>query len=121
MTQIFPQISPFLSNVRALSIYMVAHLWHEYEHGGRWVDLFRVFSHVEKLYVTGRSTPNVVCALQLVSAEMATDVLPALRELGLDSVSQDYGSQKIVTSFNDVRTLAGLPAITFRRLNCGPT
>ncbi|KAH9081460.1 hypothetical protein EDB83DRAFT_2512323 [Lactarius deliciosus] len=52
----------------------------------QWLGLFRVFSGVVKLHVTWGSVPNVAHALQHVSAEIAVDVLPALRELNFDCV-----------------------------------
>ena len=68
-----------------------------------------MFSSVEDILFLGDASPNFARALELVSAEMAADVLPALRELTIDPVSSE--SRKAVTSFIDARNLASLPAI----------
>ena len=111
MTQICQQISPFLSSVRNLDITTVSP---ENEvNPAQWLDLFRVFSSVEKLHVTWGLVPNVARALQLVSAEIAVRVLPALRELKFDWAATRW--RDAVASFIDARGLAGLPVIEFHQ------
>lgn len=117
MTQICQQIPPSLPRVQTLSIPMLSP-WHDGGQGTYWVDFLRVFNCLEKLHLSG-GDPSVH-ALQFVSTGMATDVLPVLRELSLDSVVYGPRSHKAVTSFLDVRQRAGLPAITFRWLKSGP-
>jgi len=91
MNQIFQQMSPFLSGVRTLDIHTFVRPPGNDEDVAQWLDLFRVFSHVEHLHVTGRSSPNVAYALQPVSPEKDANVLPALRELTLDPVTSESG------------------------------
>ena len=111
MTQICQQISPFLSSVRNLDVTTVSP---ENEvNPVQWLDLFRVFSSVEKLHVTWGLVPNVARALQLVSAEIAVRVLPALRELKFDWAATRW--RDAVASFIDARGLAGLPVIEFHQ------
>ncbi|KAH9033023.1 hypothetical protein EDB84DRAFT_1438450 [Lactarius hengduanensis] len=119
MTQICQQISPFLPSVQTLSIPMLSP-WHDGGQGTYWVDFLRVFNRLEKLHLSGGDPSSVVHALQFVSTGMATDVLPVLRELSLESVVYGPRSRKAVTSFLDAHQRAGLPAITFRWLKSGP-
>ena len=63
----------------------------------QWLGLFHVFSSVEKLHVTWGSVLNIARALQLVSAEIAVNVLPALRELKFDWFASRW--REAVTSF----------------------
>ncbi|KAH9178514.1 hypothetical protein EDB89DRAFT_2239155 [Lactarius sanguifluus] len=120
MTQICQQMSPFLPSVQTLSVPMLSRSWHDDGQGTYWVDFFRVFNRLEKLHLSGGDPSSVVHALQFVSTVMATDALPVLRELSLDSVVYGPSSRKAVASFLDVHQRAGLPAITFRWLNSGP-
>ena len=111
MTQICQQISPFLSNVRNFDI-----ITHSPENDGdpaQWLGLFRAFSGVEKLHVTWGSVPDIARALQLVTAEIAVDTLPALRELKLDWLAARW--REAVCSFIYARSLAGLPAVEFHQ------
>ncbi|KAI9455925.1 hypothetical protein BJY52DRAFT_1278184, partial [Lactarius psammicola] len=100
LNHICQQMSPFLSGVRILDIHTFVRPLGNDEDSAQWLDIFHVFNRVEQLRVTGRSSPNIAYALQLVSAA----VLPALRKLRLDSV---------VTSFIDARYSAGLPSLPY--------
>jgi hypothetical protein len=111
MTQICQQISRFLSSVQTLDI--ITFTPGNDVDAAQWLGLFRVFSGVEKLYVTWGSVPDVARALQLVSAEIAVDVLPALRELKFDWFATRW--REAVTSFFDARNLAGLPPVEFHQ------
>ena len=111
MTQICQQISPFLSSVQNLDITTVSS--DNEVNPTQWLGLFRVFYSVEKLHVTWGSVPNVARALQLVSAEIAVSVLPALRELKFDWAATTW--RDAVASFIDARGLAGLPAVEFHQ------
>jgi len=112
MTQICQQISPFLSSVQTFDIITSLTPGNDVD-AAQWLGLFRVFSGVEKLHVTWGSVPNVARALQHVSAEIAVDVLPALRELNFDWFASRW--REAVTSFIDARNLAGLPAVEFHQ------
>jgi hypothetical protein len=79
----------------------------------QWLGLFRAFSGVEKLHVTWGSVPDIARALQLVTAEIAVDMLPALRELKLDWLASRW--REAVCSFIYARSLAGLPAVEFHQ------
>ena len=111
MAQICQQISPFLSSVRNFDISTLSP-----DNDGdpaQWLGLFHVFSSMEKLHVTWGSVPNIARALQLVSAEIAVNVLPALRELKFDWFASRW--REAVTSFIDARSLAGLPTVEFHQ------
>ena len=104
-------MSPFLPSVQTLEIYTFAPPSGNEDDVARWVDIFRAFSRVERLLVRGMSNPYVACALQLVSAETAADVLPALHDLTFDSVTSE--SREAVMSFIGRHNSAGFPAIAF--------
>jgi hypothetical protein len=111
MTEICQQISPFFS--RALNLDITTVSPENDVDPAQWLDLFRVFSSVEKLHVAWGSVPNVARALQLVSAEIAVSVLPALRELKFDWAASRW--REAVASFVEARSLAGLPAVEFHQ------
>jgi hypothetical protein len=108
MNQICQQISPFLSSVQTLEVHTFVR---PLANVTQWLDLLRAFSSVEQLHINGRSNLDVACALQLVSAEMVADVLPALRDLTFDPVTSE--SREAVTSFIGAHKSAGFPAIAF--------
>ena len=112
MTQICRQIPSFLSSVRTLDIMTSLTPGSDVD-PAQWLGLFRVFGSVEKLYVMWGSVPDVARALQLVSADIAVDVLPALRELKFDWLATRW--REAVTSFISARQLAGLPPIEFHQ------
>lgn len=112
MTQICQPLIPFLSSVRTFDIVTSLTPGNDVD-ATQWLGLFRVFSGVEKLHVTWGSVPNVARALQHVSAEIAVDVLPALRELDFDWFASRW--REAVASFIDARNLAGLPAVEFHQ------
>ena len=111
MAQICQHISLFLSSVQNFDIGTLSP-----DNDGdpaQWLGLFHVFSSMEKLHVTWGSVPNIARALQLVSAEIAVNVLPALRELKFDWFASRW--REAVTSFIDARSLAGLPTVEFHQ------
>ncbi|KAN0134394.1 hypothetical protein V8E53_007892 [Lactarius tabidus] len=82
LNQICQQLSPFFSGVRVLDIHTSS--CQPGEDLSQWLGIFHSFSSVERLHITGISAPKVAHALQIDSAEMVANVLPALRELTLD-------------------------------------
>jgi hypothetical protein len=118
MTQICQQISPFLSDVRALSLPLENGLWRDDKHHRDWVDFLRLFDHVEELHLSG--TSNIFSSISnRLKPMLANNVLPAIRELSLDpdtcfSKESSKKSWDAIMSFIDARDLAGLPiTVTF--------
>ena len=101
-------MSTFLSGVEILEIQTFVRPLENEDDIAQWLDLFHVFSRVEQLRITGKSNPDFACALQLVSAEMAADVLPALRKLTL---SLDSPKLREVKSFISTHNSASFPTI----------
>jgi hypothetical protein len=116
MSLICQQMSTILSNVRTLIIPM----WNEpypshwfdirADRERHWVDLLRVFNCVEELHLSGAYSSSLLLKLMQTS-----DVVPALRQLSIDSRSASRFSNMLrdaVTSFIEARNHAGLPPIT---------
>ena len=80
------------------------------DHDRHWVDLLHVFNCVEELHITGEYFSRLLLKLM-----QASDVVPALRQLSVDSHFSNM-SRDVVTSFIDARNHAGLPSITLQRL-----
>lgn len=111
ITHILQQISFMLTGVLTLEIETFTRRSgdnHD-EDVAHWLDLLRMFNRVENILFFGDTFPGAPRALQLVSAEMAADVLPALRELTLSPTTSE--SREAIESFVDARKLAGLPSI----------
>lgn len=119
MTQICQQISPFLSDVRALSLPMRDGSYGLWRDGDRhWVDFLRQFDHVEELHLSG--TSNIFSPIsRRLKFILANNVLPAMRELSLDPdlcliKESSKESWDNIMSFIDARDLVGLPiTVTF--------
>ena len=86
VNHICQQLSPLLYNVRTLDIHMSVQPLGSDEDLR---DLLHLFNRVEQLHITGSSIPDVARVQQLVSAEMAADMLPALREHTVDLVPRE--------------------------------
>ena len=106
VTQIFSQLSPLLSSVRSLRIHSGNELptGEEEVDSTQWLELFRPFTQVTKVYVRRRLVPGIVQAL--AEEDMPAEVLPKLTLLQLG----DRGSKSMVEVANKFiarRTLSG--------------
>jgi hypothetical protein len=116
MSQICQKISPILSNVRTLSIPMFNEPHQDIDCDRHWVDLLRVFNCVEELHLGGEFSYSSRMSYPLELMQTG-DVVPALRQLSIDSRFSDMTRDHVVFSFIDARNRApGLPAITLQRL-----
>jgi len=85
-TQIFTQLSPFLSNVKILTFgkYPSAPAVDEDVDPTQWLELFRPFCSVWSVRVTEKLVPDVAIALGGLSGDAALGVLPKLITLILE-------------------------------------
>ena len=85
---------------------------------GRWLDLFRPFSAVERFIISREYVPCVARALEELGDEV-TEVLPALRVLKLEQPLPSEPVLEMIEQFVAARELAGHPiSIFFWEMNC---
>jgi hypothetical protein len=77
----------------------------------QWLELLHPFTAVRHLYISWKFTPSIVPALQELSGERVTEVLPALQSLFLESdPSEDWRLvEESFGQFVSARQLAGHP------------
>jgi hypothetical protein len=75
---------------------------------GRWLNLFRPFSAVERFIISRKFVPCVARALKELG-DGVTEVLPALRALKLENPLPSEPIQEMIRQFVTARELAGHP------------
>jgi hypothetical protein len=84
--------------------------WQEDIESSQWLDIFHLFPGVKDLYISREFVPRIAPALQELVGERATEVLPALRTIYLETGAV----QKAIGPFVAARQLTGHPiAISF--------
>jgi hypothetical protein len=63
-----------------------------------WLDFLRPFASVKDLYISKRFSYNIVRALQELTGDRTTEVLPALKNLFLEDVTVQKGIQQFVSA-----------------------
>jgi hypothetical protein len=76
-----------------------------------WPEVFRTFTAVRHLYVTMKLGPLVAHALQELSEERASEVLPALHSLFLGGLGQYGNVEDVIEPFNNARRLSNRPVV----------
>ena len=71
-----------------------------------WLELFRLFTALQSLYVCEPLVPPVAAALQELSEGGTTELLPVLRSLSLEGLRPAGPEQKAMQSFVDSRRLS---------------
>jgi len=84
LTQALSQMSAVLSNMVHFAINWLELVPLEGIEDIEWVQLLRLFTSVQTLFVSGKFARYIACALQDLNGEMATEVLPALDLLCLE-------------------------------------
>jgi hypothetical protein len=82
-----------------------------------WLEFLHPFTAVKDLYISWKFTPSIASALQELSGERATEVLPALQSLFLGQhTSEDLRVQveESIGQFVSARHLAGHPIVVSR-------
>jgi hypothetical protein len=96
-----------LSTVERLDIGGVR--WPPPRENTEWLEVFNLFVTVKDLCVSKRVAPHVAQALQELSVERATEVLPALHNLFIEGLEPSGPVQEAVEQFVATRQLAGHP------------
>ena len=74
-----------------------------------WLDLFRLFTSVQSLYLSETLVPPVAVALQELSEDGTIELLPALQSIFLERLQLTGPEQKAIQSFVDSQRLSGHP------------
>ena len=108
LAEVLSQSSAVLPNVHHLTIYedIPSPRWQGEVDDVEWLALFRQFTALETLRISGRQTGQVAHALNNVTVEMVPEILPALRVLFLK-----YEPAGRIEKFITARQLAGLSPI----------
>jgi len=83
--------------------------WKENAENAQWVELLTPFTALKNLYLTDQIARQVCGALQELPEEMATEVLPALRNLFVDRLGSLEQIQEAIRPFVATRQLSGHP------------
>jgi len=96
LAQVCSSTFPLISTLEELEINEYPELssshWKDDMEDTQWVELLDPFTALKNLYLTGEIARRVCSALQKISREMATEVLPVLRNLFIVSVIRHPGS-----------------------------
>ncbi|KAI0253439.1 hypothetical protein BJV78DRAFT_210097 [Lactifluus subvellereus] len=109
MAQICSQLSPLLSGLERLDV-RADYLrlgWQDDIDSIDWLDLFRPFTAVEKLSVSGGLGPQVAVALEEVAGEMVMEVLPGLHTLHFECSRKSASVEHFVAA----RHVSGHPVV----------
>jgi len=88
--------------------YITSLFWKDDMDNAQWMELLDQFTALKNLYLTRGVTHRVFRALQGLSGERATEVLPALRNLFVRTPSLEP-AQEAIRSFVAARRLSGRP------------
>jgi len=75
----------------------------------QWLELLEPFTSLKNLYLMDDIARRVCGAIQELSGEMATEVLPALRNLFVDGSRSFEHIQEAIRPFVTARQLSGHP------------
>jgi hypothetical protein len=92
-------------------------LWNDDIENSQWLELLQPFTAVMYLYLSQEFAPHIAHALQELSRERVTEVLPALHSLFLEEPDPSEDSrpvQESIGQFVSARYLAGHPIAVSR-------
>jgi hypothetical protein len=75
----------------------------------QWLDIFRPFTAVKKLYICEEFAQYFVPAFQELVGERTADVLPALESLFLEGLQPSHPVQEAIGQFVAARQVIGHP------------
>jgi hypothetical protein len=116
MTQIFSLQLPLLSHVEHFEIREPHHslydgTWEDETDRLQFLELFRLLTSVQSLYVSERFVHRVAASLKELVGEMAMEILPALRRLSLEGRQPSGPVQDAIQSFVAARQLTNRPVV----------
>ena len=92
--------------------------WQDDIENGQWLEVLSPFTAVNNLYISHELAPRIVPALQELTGERVTEVLPVLQTLLLPELQQwEHASpaRKIINQFVAVRQLSNHPIAVSHR------
>jgi len=105
-------ILPIISSFEHIYIYQRNYLrlyWQDDIENVQWLELLHLLAAVKDLYLSREFAPRIAAALQELTAESVTEVLPALQSLFLEELQPSGPVQEIIGRFVDARQHAGCP------------
>jgi len=111
MTQACHQLSPYLSFVEELHMLLPSPTLPAQDDmdSTQWLELFHPFIAVQSLRVVKNLVPLVAPALQGLTGDRATEVLPALRNLKLEGLEPSRRLWEAIEAFIKARQLSDHP------------
>jgi hypothetical protein len=83
--------------------------WEDDMDPSQWLELFHPFIAVQNLYVAKQFVPFVTAALQELTGERTTEVLPVLNNLSLEGFEASGPVQQAIKPFVSARQISGHP------------
>jgi hypothetical protein len=119
MTQIFSQQLPLLSHVEQLKIrepLPMGPAWRDDPDmdSSQWLELLRLFVAAQSLFVSERLVSPVARAFQDLTEQMATEVLPVLRNLYLEGLEPSGPVHEAIKSFATAKQQYHRPVVIQR-------
>jgi len=114
MTQLCRELSPYLSFVDKLDMtpsYKTLLALQDDMDSTQWLELFHPFIAVQSLRVTRELVPLVAPALQDLTGDRATEVLPALSDLRLEGLEPSGSLWEAIQPFITARQLSDHPVV----------
>jgi len=110
ITQVFSQQLPLLSHVEQLELRGNLK-WQDDPDmdSSQWLELFRLFVAAQSLHVSKRLVSPVARALQDLTGQTATEVLPVLRTLFVEGLQPSGPVHEAMKSFDTARQLSHQP------------
>jgi len=91
----------------------------DYVENARWIEVLRPFTAVKSLYLSKELGLRVAPALQELTPEAVTEVLPALQNLFLEGLQPSRAVQEAIGQFVAARLLFNRPTVTVNRWERG--
>ena len=103
-------------SIEIAQVYLDEQRWQYAIENSQWLELLHPFAAVKDLYISEMFAPYIAPALQELSGESVTEVLPALQSLFLERYPSDYSRlvQESIGQFVSARQLAGHPIAVSR-------
>jgi hypothetical protein len=119
MTQIFSEQLPLLSYVEQLELRGFRGEGFEWKDdpdmdSAQWLELFRLFVTAQTLHVSERLVSPVARALQDLTEQTATEVLPVLGTLFLEGLQPSGPGHEAIKLFDTARQLSQQPVLIQR-------
>ena len=85
--------------------------WKDYIEDTEWLDLLQPFTAVKNLHLSKQFAPRITPALQELTGERTTEVLPALQNLFLEGFQPSEPVQEGISWFISARQLINRPVV----------